>query len=128
MENLITIKNEYNTLDKLHNFLKTVPSYECSKEYDVWEHRTDANGQIAQCIVLKKSSMHAIKVFFANENTVKINYIIPNKLMHAYFGKSVKARRNIIEIIAGVVKQALLKKPQEKAFEELEQVFRKVAA
>ncbi len=128
MENLIEIKNEYRSLDTLHNFLKTVPSYECSKEYDIWEQRTGANGQIARCIVLKKSSMHAIKIFFANENTVKINYIIPNKLMHAYFGKSVKARRNIIEIIAGVVKQLLLKGSQEKAFEELEQVLRKVAA
>ena len=128
MENLIEIKNEYHSLDTLYTFLKKLPSYECSKEYDIWEHRTDANGQLEQCIVFKKSSMHAIKIFFVNENTVKINYIIPNKLMHAYFGKSVKARRNIIEIIAGIIKQALLKKPQEKAFEELELVLRKVAA
>jgi len=127
MEKTITIKNEYNSLDKLHDFLKTASSYECSKDYDIWEQRTDANGQMEQCIVLKKSSMHAIKVFFVNENTVKINYVIPNKLMHAYFGKSVKAYRNILEIIAGIIKQALLASSQKKAFEELENIAKKAA-
>ena len=127
MENLITIKNEYNSLDALQNFLKNVSSFECSKEYDQWEVRTDSNGKMAQCIVLKKSNMHAIKVFFANENTVKINYVIPNKIMHAYFGKSVKARRNIIEIVAGIIKQAVLAPAQKAAFEELEEVVKKAA-
>lgn len=127
MENLIEIKNDYNTLDKLYNLLKKDSNFECSKEYDSWEVRTDANGQMAQCIVLKKSGMHAIKVFFVNENTVKINYIIPNKLMHAYFGKSEKAYRSIIEIVAGKIKQAVLKSSQEKAFKELEAVVYKAA-
>ena len=71
--------------------------------------------------------MHAVKLYFTNENTVKVSYIIPNKIMHAYFGKSVKARRNIIEILAGVIKQAVLAAPQQKAFEELEAVVRKAA-
>jgi len=128
MENLITIKSEYNTLDKLHEFLKKDSNYEYSKEYDIWEHRIDANGQMEECLVIKKSSMHAIKIFFINENTVKINYIIPNKMMHAYFGKSVKARRNILEIITGLIKGAVLAPSQKKAFEELEQVLLKVAA
>ncbi len=128
MEKTITIKKEYNSLDTLHQFLKTASSFECSKTYDIWEQRTDANGQMEQCIVLKKSAMHAIKVFFVNKNTVKINYLIPNKIMHAYFGKSVKAYRNILEIIAGIIKDALLAPAQKKAFEELEQALRKVAA
>jgi hypothetical protein len=80
-----------------------------------------------QCIVLKKSGMHAVKAFFVNQNTVKITHIIPNKMMNAYFGKSVKARRNIIEIIAGKIKQVLLKGPQEKAFKELEGEIYKAA-
>ncbi len=128
MENLITIKNEYNTLDKLHEFLKKDSNYEYSKEYDIWEHRIDTNGQMEQCLVIKKSSMHAIKVFFTNENMVKINYIIPNKMMHAYFGKSVKAHRNILEIITGFIKGTLLAPAQKKAFEELEQVLQKISA
>ncbi len=128
MEKTITIKNEYNSLDTLQEFLKTSSSFECSKDYDIWEQRTDANGQMEQCIVLKKSSMHAIKVFFVNENTVKINHIIPNKIMNAYFGKSVKARRNILEIITGEIKGVLLAPAQKKAFEELEQELRKAAA
>lgn len=128
MENLIEIKNDYNSLDKLYQFLEKTSDLECSKEYDIWEHRTNANGELAQCIIIKKSGMHAVKAFFVNKDTVKINHIIPNKMMNAYFGKSVKARRNIIEIIAGVVKQALLKGSQEKAFKELESVINKAAA
>ena len=128
MENLITIKNKYNTLDKLYEFLKKNSNYECSKDYDIWEQRTDANGQMEQCIVLKKSAMHAVKVFFVNENTVKINHIIPSKVMNAYFGKSVKARRNILEIITGLIKGAVLAPAQKSAFEEIEQVFYKISA
>ena len=127
MENLITVNNNHDSLDSLYNALKTASSFECSKEYDIWEHRLDVNGQMAQCLVVKKSGMHALKAFFINENTVKINYIIPNKVMHAYFGKSAKARQNIIEIIAGVVKQTVLAGPQKKAFEELQDVFKKAA-
>lgn len=128
METTITIKNEYNSLDTLHNFLKSNTAFEVSKEYDVWEHRTDLNGQMEQCLVLKKSNMHAVKVYFTDNNTVKINHIIPNKMMQAYFGKSVKARRNILEIVTGMITQAVLATPQKNAFEEMEQVFHEVSA
>lgn len=128
MENLITVNNNFNSLDKLKEVLKKESIYECSKEYDIWEMRTDKNGQMAQCIVVKKSNMHAVKLFFVNENTVKMSYIIPNKIMQAYFGKSVKARRNIIEIIAGIIKQAVLAGPQQKAFDELERNINKIIA
>ena len=128
MQTTITIKNEYNTLDSLHKFLKTASGYECSKEYDAWEHRTDANGEMAQCIVLKKSNMHAIKAYFIKPNTVKIDHIIPNKMMQAYFGKSVKSRKNIVEIITGSITQAVLAGSQKKAFSEMEQVFSKISA
>lgn len=128
MENSITINSTYNSLDKLHDALKSQSGYECSKEYDSWDVRTDANGQMEQCLILKKSSMHAVKLYFTNDNTLKVNHIIPSKVMHAYFGKSVKARRNIIEILAGTISQAVLKGPQNKAFEELEQVVKKATA
>lgn len=127
MENIITIKKELTSLDTLNTFLKTASSFECSKEYDIWETRTDANGQMAQCIVLKKSSMHAVKLFFVNEDTVKVNYIIPNKVMNAYFGKSQKRYRNILEIVAGQIKGVVLAPAQKKAFEELESVIRKAS-
>jgi len=122
MKKTITIKNDYNSLDTLYNFLKNESTFEASKDYDIWEHRTDTNGQMAQCIVLKKSNMHALKIFFVNENTVKVNHIIPNKMMHAYFGKNVKARKNIIELITGKIKEVVLAGSQQKAFEELEAV------
>lgn len=127
MENLIKIKTAYNSLDKLYDFLKTASTFECSKEYDIWELRTDSNGQMEHCIVLKKSGMNAVKLFFINESTVKVNFIIPNKMMHAYFGKSVKRYRSILEIITGKVKDALLAPAQQKAFEELERDIKKAS-
>ena len=48
--------------------------------------------------------------------------------MHAYFGKSAKARQNFIEIITGKIKEAVLAVPQQKAFEELEHLVNKIAA
>ncbi len=127
MENLIELKREYNTLDNLYNFLKNTSSFECAKAYDIWEHRTNANGQMAECLVLKKSNMHAVKVFFVKENTVKVNHIIPSKMIHAYFGKSQKAYQNILEIVTGKIKDVLLAPAQKKAFEEMEQVFREIS-
>jgi hypothetical protein len=128
MEKLITINSNHNSLDKLAALLSKELIYDCSKEYDIWEMRTDANGQMEQCLIVKKSNMHAVKLFFVNENTIKVSYIIPNKIMQAYFGKSVKARRNIIEIIAGGIKQVILAGPQQKAFDELEQSINKIIA
>lgn len=119
MEKAIKIKNEYDSLDKVHNFLKGASTFETSKEYDIWEMRTDTNGQMEQCIVLKKSNMHAIKLHFTDENTLKASHIIPNKMMNAYFGKSVKLRKSIIEIVANKVKDIILTPIQEKAFNEL---------
>ena len=127
MENLITINSQYNSLDRLQQFLNTSSSFQCTKEYDTWEQRTDANGQLAQCLVLKKSNMHAVKLFFLNENTVKVNHIIPNKIMQAYFGKSHKRYQNIIEIITGKIKDVALSGSQQKAFEVLEQEIKKAS-
>jgi len=127
MEKIIQIKNEYNSLDALYTFLKRESPFECSKDYDVWDLRTDANGQMEQCIVIKKSGMHAVKLFFTEENTIKVNHIIPSKLMHAYFGKSVKVHRNILEIGAGYIKQGFLVGAQKKAFAELEETIQRAA-
>jgi|TARA_R110002020_G_scaffold4110_1_gene18196 hypothetical protein len=128
MENTITIQNNYNTLDKLYNFLNTKTQFECAKTYDTWDVRTGANGQMEECIVLKKSSMHAVKLYFSEENKVKVNHIIPNKVMHAYFGKSVKSHRNILELITGQIKEVALKGSQQKAFDELSNEVRKASA
>jgi len=128
MENLIEIKNEYNSLETLNDFLKNNSSFESKIDYDKWEIRKDANGQMEKCIILKKSGMHALRIFFANENTVKVNHFIPNPLMNAYFGKSEKMRRDIIEIIAGKIKDLVLAPSQKKAFEELEAELKAAAA
>ena len=90
MEKQITLKQDYNTLDKVLDFLKTESNLEFSKDYDSWDVRTDSNGQMEQCLVIKKSGMHGMKAYFPEENSLKMTYIIPNKLMNAYFGKSQK--------------------------------------
>jgi len=125
MEKTIKIKSNYKSLNDLQKKLIQASPLKCSKEYDIWEHRVDVNGQMAECIVLRKSGMHAIKMFFVNENTLKINHIIPNKLMNVYFGKSVKVRRNIIEVVTDMIKQKLLATSQETAFAELAMVVNK---
>ena len=128
MENLITINNNYTSLDQLHNVLKENTNYTCTKEYDIWEQRVDTNGQMAQCLVVKKNNMHAVKLFFINQNTMKATHIIPNKIMQAYFGKSEKARKDIIEIVAGILKKAVLSPIQKKAFNEIETEVLKIVS
>ena len=128
MEKLITIKSEYNTLDSLNTYLKRVASFECSKEYDSWDIRTNTHGQMEQCVIIKKNGLHGMKVHFENENTLKMTYIIPNKMMNAYFGKSQKRYQNILEIVTNKIKDALLKPAQNKAFKEMEHVFSEISA
>lgn len=123
MEKQMTLKTEYNNLDKLLTFLKKETNLESSILYDSWDVRTDSNGQMEKCIVVKKSNMHGIKVYFTNENTLQINYIIPNKVLNAYFGNKTEKRKNIIELLTGMISQALLSSAQKKEFEEIQQVF-----
>ena len=122
MEKKITLKSNFNSLDKVLFYLEG-STYECKKVYDSWDVRTDANGQMEQCIMLKKSSMHGMKAHFTKENELQLSYIIPNKVMNAYFGRSKKRYRSILEIIGESIKNLLLKGSQEKAFKEMEQVF-----
>lgn len=128
MENQITIKEEYNTLDSLLNFLKIESTFEYSKDYDGLDVRTDANGLMEKSIFIKKSAMHGMKIYFIEGNTLQMDYMIPNKIMNAYFGKSKKRYKSIIEIITGKITEIALAPSQKKAFEEIEEVFKKAIA
>ena len=128
MEKQTTIKSEYNSLEKILEFVKKESPYKCSEVYDSWDVRTDSNGQMEKCVMIKKSSMHGMKMYFTKDNVLEMTYIIPNKMMNAYFGKSVKARRSILEIIGGGIKNVLLIGSQKKAFKEMSEVLDKVAA
>jgi hypothetical protein len=72
--------------------------------------------------------MNAIKVYFTEGNTAKLSYIIPNKIMNSYFGKSKRIRQNIIELMSEKLKQTILAGSQQKAFDELETIVRKAAS
>lgn len=129
MEKIITIKKEYGSLEKLLEFLKLSSGYDCSLNHDKWNIRRDENGQIEQCLLIKKSGMHGLNVYFLDENTIEVHYTIPNMLLHAYFGKSQKQYRRIDEIILGKVRDLILIGSQKKAFNEMiEQSFEQIIA
>jgi hypothetical protein len=127
MEKEITVKKEYNTLDKVLEFAKNESEYDCSIDYDIWDMRTDANGQMEKCLLIKKSNMHGMKIYFTDDNVLSATYIIPNKVMNAYFGKSQKAHKSILEVIGGGIKSVLLAGSQKKAFDEMELILLKIA-
>jgi len=127
MKDKIKLRPEYNSLDKLLVYLTSACTYTCVIDYDSWDLRTDANGEMEKCIIIKKSAMHGMKVYFNANCELIMTYMIPNKLMHAYFGRSVKAYKNILEIIAGGIKNGLLANSQKKAFEEIKLVLTKIA-
>lgn len=62
MEKIISINHQYNTLETLQEFFIKSSSFVCAKEYDVWDHRVNAKGQMEQCLILKKNSLNAIKI------------------------------------------------------------------
>lgn len=119
MEISIQLTEEFTTLDQLVNYLKTNTSFEVTKEYDHWEVRTDTNGQMEQCVLIKKSGMHGAKAYFVYKNTLKIDYLIPNKVLNAYFGYNQKAHKNILESVTERIKNVFLAGSQKKAFLEI---------
>ena len=63
-----------------------------------------------------------------SENELLLTYIIPNKVMNAYFGRSEKAYKTIPEIIGGAIKNGLLIGSQKKAFNAIASVFTQITA
>ena len=98
MENQIKVKSEYNSLEKILEYFKKESNYESSVDYDSWDIRTNTNGQMEKCVLVKKSAMHGMKLYFSKENTLQMNYIIPNKIMNAYFGKNEKAHPFVLTL------------------------------
>lgn len=123
MKKIITIKEEYNSLEKLQGFINKKSEYNSNIQYDKWEIRKDADGNMQKCIMVKKSAMHGLKVYFLDDKTIELSYAIPNVFLHGWFGKSQKAYRGIDEIILGKIKDAVLIGSQKKAFNEMEQIF-----
>lgn len=119
MEAEIQLSEEFTTLDQLISYLNANTSFKVSKEYDHWDVRTDAKGQMEQCVLVKKSGMHGAKAYFVYKNTIKMDYIVPNKVLNAYFGNSQKAHKSILEIVTGQLKNIFLAGSQKKAFREI---------
>ncbi|WP_299716154.1 hypothetical protein [uncultured Tenacibaculum sp.] len=123
MKKIITIKEEFNSLEKLQSFISKSSEYDSNIQYDKWQIRKDADGNMQKCIMVKKSAMHGLKVYFLDAKTIEVSYAIPNVFLHGWFGKSDKAFRRIDEIILGKIKDAVLVGSQKKAFNEMEQIF-----
>ncbi|MGJ8685493.1 MAG: hypothetical protein ACSHWW_12760 [Nonlabens sp.] len=120
MESIISIKKEINSLESLHTFIDKQTPYECIIDYDIWDVRSNAQNQMEKCMIIKKNSMNAVKLYFLNDNKVKLDHIIPNKMMNVYFGKRHRVRQNILEFATTKIKDSLLAAPQHKAFKEIE--------
>lgn len=127
MEKIIKLKSEFDSLNKVFDQVKNNSPYEATIEYDIWDARTDASGQMDKCILIKKSGMHGIKMHLESNQNLYASYVIPNKVLNAYFGKSQKRYRNIIEILAEKLVSAALAGSQKKAFEEMTQSLNKLA-
>ncbi len=128
MEKLLPIKQEYASLEKIEAFINKESSFEAKQEYDSWDLRKDANGQMEKCVIIKKSNMHGAKLFFTDNNTMKINFFIPNKMMNAFFGENKQKYKGIREIVAGKIRAMALSGSQKKAFNEILQAFDKIKA
>jgi hypothetical protein len=126
MNKELSIKNEYNSLDKILGYIKNESPFEVSLEYDHWDVRTDANNQMEQCILIKKSAMHGVKMYLSDDHKLTLDYVIPNKIMNAYFGKSQKRYQNILEIIGNKIKELALEGSQQKAFDEISGTLNKI--
>ncbi len=128
MKAIMNINTSYNSLDAICKRLQQNTDYACTKEYDIWEQRTDVNGQMEQCVVLKKSGMHGVKVYLTGENNAKVSYIVPSKVMNAYFGHGGERHKNIIEIIVSKIVGGIMAGPQKNAFNELQTAVSKALA
>jgi hypothetical protein len=128
MQAKITVKEEFKTLDKMLDFVSDESPFECKKEYDSWDVRTGINGQMEQCIIVKQSAMNGVKLHFADESTLVMTHIVPSKVMNAYFGKSQKAHKNILEVVTGKIGELVFSGSKKKAFSEVEQLLSSVKA
>lgn len=127
MERSLKIREAFDSLDKLFEELKKTSPYDVSMEYDSWDIRIDARGEMEKCILLKKSSMHGLKMYFDDKLNLQACYVIPNKFMNAYLGKSQKKYRNILEILSSKLLSLAISGQQKKAFDEMIQTLSKVA-
>lgn len=126
MKKEIKVKKEFNTLDSIVAFVNSESPYECKKDYDIWDVRSDVNGQMEQCVVIKQSSMNGMKVHFDQDSILVMSHIVPSKVMNAYFGKSVKRHRNILEVVTGKIGEAIFSRSRKKSFSEIEQIINKM--
>lgn len=85
MEITFKIKDDYNSLDKLLNYVKPKTNYTCTKTDNTWE---DFTIKFDKCVLIKKNTFYAIKVDFVNKNTIKLEPVIPS----SYFRNFAKGR------------------------------------
>ncbi len=126
MEKIITIDKKYTSLEHLQQFVRSRSNYEVKIDWDGWEQRVNQNGQLEKCLIIKKNAMNGVKIFFLKNGVIKITHIIPNKIMNAYFGKNQEEYQSILEIIGGKIKSLFLAPSQEKAFNEIVNIFNKI--
>lgn len=130
MKQTISVKKEYDSLDKIVDFVKKESTFTCSKTYDHWDVRIGHNMQTPECVVIKDKGVHGAKVHFDGENTLRVTHVFPNKIMHAYFGNSSRPLllRRIDEIIIGTIVGWVFHSAKKKSLNKFMQVIDKMKA
>lgn len=79
----IKTTNDYNSLEKISEFLKTKSNLEISVTQDVWatgDELTLTTGK--KCILIKKSATAGAKINILESNELEINPIAPNSFIY----------------------------------------------
>ena len=102
---------DYNSLEKISEFLKTKTEFETSVNQDVWatgdELRLTAG---KKCVLVKKSATAGAKINMVGANKLEINPIAPSSFIHNMTHRGVLA----------VIIDAIISKGQNEVVREIE--------
>lgn len=127
MTSQLKLGANFDSLNKVFDEIKRISPYEASMVYDIWDMRTDSKGQMEKCVLLKKNNMHGVKLHLEDPQTLRLTYVIPNKILNAYFGKSQKRYKNILEILTEKIASVALAGSQKNAFDEIAKPLNKLS-
>ncbi len=111
----IKIKESYDSLDKVLNYLSKESEYKCKKVYNIWEAAIGAKTE--KCILIKKNAFIGLKADFVKKNVLKLKPVVPHNMLIAF-----TVGRGIFPPIV----RAILSGPQNKMLTEVADVFDKI--
>ncbi len=115
METIIKLKEGYNSLDKVLEYVSTKSNYECEKIFNSW--RTISFSK-EYCILIKKNSIDGAIINFVDENEIRIATEVPSKYFYGWtVGRGImpplvrlllsKKRKTTLEEVTGYFKDIM---------------------